>query len=68
MLYTQRFITELHSEGQMATDETVQIRFQSQIWPGLRTQVLTISIFYKFTGYRHHSSLKRIVCDQSKEF
>ena len=29
----------------MAADETLQIRFQSQIWPGLRTQVLAFLFF-----------------------
>ena len=40
----------------MAADETLQIRFQSQVWPGLRTQVLTISIFYHSIGYTHHQT------------
>ena len=40
----------------MAADETLPIRFQSQIWPGLRTQVLAISIFYHITGYKNQQT------------
>ena len=50
----RNLLRELHSKRQMAADETLQIRFQSQVWPGLRTQVLTISIFYHSIGYTHH--------------
>ena len=62
-------LRELHSKRQMAADETLPIRFQSQIWPGLRTQVLAISIFYHIYWLQKSANLHsmRIVCDQLKE-